>query len=279
AAIDRARDPAPHPLLDHPTLFFDVPLPHALEGALLEALAARGEVRVIGATGDRVTIRRARAALRAEPTALAAPEPADALGRLRAQLFSDVHHAAPRDESVEVFSAPSERRECVEILRRVRHAAAEGVPFDRMAVLVHAPDRYRAHLVEACRRADVPAHFARGTVRPDPAGRALLELLACKVEHLSARAFAEYLSLGVVPDTDPDGAPPLALDVPWLPPDDELVPLPEPAAPVDLAGDDDEIDPDAPVVRGTLRAPWRWERLIVDAAVIGGADRWRRRVD
>src|SRR5690606_5356485 len=37
-------------------------------------------------------------------------------------------------------------------------------------------------------------------------------------------------------------------------------------------------DAEAPVVRGTLRAPWRWERLIVDAAVIGGAVRWRRRL-
>jgi len=31
--------------------------------------------------------------------------------------------------------------------------------------------------------------------------------------------------------------------------------------------------PDSP------RAPWRWERLLVDAAVIGGRDRWRRRLD
>ena len=43
--------------------------------------------------------------------------------------------------------------------------------------------------------------------------------------------------------------------------------------------EDTSFDPSAPVVRGTLRAPWRWERLIVDAAVIGGSDRWRRRLD
>jgi hypothetical protein len=28
-----------------------------------------------------------------------------------------------------------------------------------------------------------------------------------------------------------------------------------------------------------LRAPRRWERLLVEAAVIGGRDRWRRRID
>ena len=30
--------------------------------------------------------------------------------------------------------------------------------------------------------------------------------------------------------------------------------------------------------KGQLRAPRRWERLLVDAAVIGGRDRWRRRI-
>ena len=29
---------------------------------------------------------------------------------------------------------------------------------------------------------------------------------------------------------------------------------------------------------GQLRAPRKWERLIIDAAVIGGVDRWRRRL-
>src|SRR5205823_4169639 len=32
------------------------------------------------------------------------------------------------------------------------------------------------------------------------------------------------------------------------------------------------------VAGGTLRAPWRWERLLVEAAVIGGRDRWERRL-
>ena len=35
---------------------------------------------------------------------------------------------------------------------------------------------------------------------------------------------------------------------------------------------------DAPVRDGQLRAPRRWERLLVEAAVIGGRDRWRRRI-
>ena len=30
---------------------------------------------------------------------------------------------------------------------------------------------------------------------------------------------------------------------------------------------------------GTLRAPWKWESLLVESAVIGGSDRWARRLD
>jgi hypothetical protein len=33
------------------------------------------------------------------------------------------------------------------------------------------------------------------------------------------------------------------------------------------------------VREGQLRAPRRWEHLLVEAAVIGGRDRWRRRID
>src|SRR5581483_2004296 len=46
-------------------------------------------------------------------------------------------------------------------------------------------------------------------------------------------------------------------------------------------GDDEEADSDAeaPVVAGALRSPRHWEKLLVDAAVIGGRDRWKRRLD
>ncbi len=38
-------------------------------------------------------------------------------------------------------------------------------------------------------------------------------------------------------------------------------------------------DTEPPVVEGTLRAPWKWERLIVESSVVGGdPDRWRRRL-
>ena len=95
-----------------------------------------------------------------------------------------------------IFSAPGEGRECVEIARRVLALAREGVAFDRIAVLLRSPEQYRAPFEEAFGRAGIPAHFARGARSPDPAGRAFYVLLRCAAEGLSARRFAEYLSLG-----------------------------------------------------------------------------------
>ena len=181
-----------------------------------------------------------------------------------------------------VFSAPGEGRECVEIARRIRKEAARGVPFDRMAILLRAPTPYRPLLEEALRRAGVPAWFARGALQPDPAGRAFLSLLACAAEGLSAHRFAEYLSLGEVPLATSEGTPPPAppSGERWVPPDDELVVL---LGQVEEEGPRPEDDPhppvDAPVQAGTLRAPWRWEELLVEAAVIGGRERWARRLE
>jgi RecB family exonuclease len=127
-------------------------------------------------------------------------------------------------------------------------------------------------------------------VLPDPAGRAFVALLACAQEGLSARRFAEYLSLGEVPAATAGGAPPPAAAATerWVAPDEEQVPealaeaLGE-AAQGSAASDDAATagapEPEsAPVTAGALRAPRRWEQLLVDAAVIGGRERWERRL-
>ena len=61
--------------------------------------------------------------------------------------------------------------------------------------------------------------------RPDPAGRAFYVLLRCAAEGLSARRFAEYLSLGQVPDATPEGTPPEAAprSERWVTPDQEFI--------------------------------------------------------
>jgi hypothetical protein len=204
---------------------------------------------------------------------------ATALQRLQAYLFSpDTPPDAQGDDTVQVFSAPGEGREAVEIARRVLEEARRGVAFDEIAVLLRAPQTYFGLIEHAFSRAGIPVWFERGTRRPDPAGRALLALLACADEHLSARRFAEYLSLGQVPV-----AAAINADTWSVPGDDlvaSLVPDAERAedpAPLDEAPAIDERDRDR-VIAGTLQAPWRWEELLVEAYVIEGLDRWRKRL-
>jgi ATP-dependent helicase/nuclease subunit B len=330
-----------HPLLDLPLLLLDVAPDSEAEADLVAAIAARAPATL--ATLPEAD-RRGRALLaRIDGVAHEPAEDAPAttnLARLQRELFAFAPAAAPAaaGDDVGLYSAPGESRECVEIARAILAHARAGVPFDRMGVLLRAPEAYRSHLEEAFVRAGIPSHCARGARRPDPAGRALLALLACAAGRLSARCFAEYLSLGQVPDATIEGAPPPALsaDERTSPPDEEMAPR----AIVEFLRDDgDDIDDDAPPVRdareaalraagatsagaastgaasvgaavgaasvgaasrrdsaaaglsnpsnpttapvaaGRLRAPRRWERLLVDAAVIGGRERWARRLD
>src|SRR5206468_10562830 len=76
-------------------------------------------------------------------------------------------------------------------------------------------------LEHALSRAGVPAWFDRGTRRPHPAGRAFVAMLACACEKLSARRFAEYLSLAQVPQLDETGSAPA-----FIAPDEEELSLP-----------------------------------------------------
>src|SRR5207249_3050897 len=107
---------------------------------------------------------------------------------------------------------------------------------------------------------------------------------ACAAEGLSARRFAEYLSLAQVPVAEVQRARAADPERVWAPPDHDLVP-PAIADAIPAAVEDavDDPLPAAPereaVVAGALRAPWRWERLIVDAAVIGREERWQLRLD
>jgi hypothetical protein len=205
----------------------------------------------------------------------------DDLACLRRFLFISDALPAERalDGSLTVFSAPGEGRESVEIARRILGEARRGRRFDEMAILVRSPQSYFGLLEHALSRAGVPAWFDRGTRRPHPAGRAFLALLACAGESLSAARFAEYLSLGQVP---PEQA---SRDVAWVASPDEAVnrataTVDEPAADDDPSAGDDPAADTEQVTAGTLRAPWRWEKLLVEAAVIGrDAGRWRRRLD
>jgi ATP-dependent helicase/DNAse subunit B len=183
-AAEAAKAKPRHRLIGLPTLLLDVSVASAAEFAFINALAAAApEMVVTMPAADSLTLARFRDKpgvtvedLDALPNTDQGPQDSGAaLARLQRNLFKEREPSpsaeAPGDE-IEVFSAPGEGRECVEIVRRVLALARDGTAFDRIAVLLRSPADYRAHLEEAFSRADVPFHFARGAVRPDPAGRA-----------------------------------------------------------------------------------------------------------
>ena len=272
---------APEVLPARHVLLLDVPIASAAERRLLAVLAgAAAQCLAVVPEGDAAARAACAAAGGVEARdAVDPPGPADtdrtARARLQRWLFSpEAPPVGALDDTVQIFSAPGEGREAVEVVRRVLAEADAGVPFDEMAVLLRAPHTYLGLLEHAFARAGVPAWFERGTRRPDPAGRAFLALLACADDGLSARRFAEYLSLGQVPSgTGPiDPGPSSEADVLLRP--DERVEDPAPIEEAPAAGERDGTR----VVAGTLRAPWRWEELLVEACVIEGLERWQRRL-
>ena len=275
-----------------PIVLLDVAIETDVERRFVAAVTAISPaVFVTLSPSDEFTVASVRAVFPGQVAADAerAETAASGLDRVRSYLFAKsvpAVDADPASPDVLFFSAPGEGREVIEIARLVLDHAREGVPFDRMAILLRSPAVYASLLESALARAEIPAFFARGTRRPDPAGRAFLALLDCTRERFSARRFAEYLSLGQVPSLDAGGAPPSRAPQ-WTVGDDEVL---DAAARVadDTAGVTDAppdertataVSPDAPEVEGTLRAPWKWEALLVESAVIGGRDRWARRLD
>jgi CRISPR/Cas system-associated exonuclease Cas4 (RecB family) len=262
-----------------PLLLLDVPMESAVEFAFVRHLIASApETLITVPFGDLTTL--AHLDSLSVPIETLVPAGDSDLSALRRSLFSTrqpPERAARGD--VQLFSAPGEGRECVEIARRILQEAQGGVRFDEMAVFVRSPREYRGLLENAFERAGIPAWFDRGAQRPHPSGRAFLAILSCAVERLSAIRFAEYLSLAQVPDSDPRPLPEN------LGPTDDFVGgflggNPPPDVSETPPAEQRRVDDLVPVVEGGLRTPWKWERLIVEASVIGGdPQRWRRRLD
>jgi ATP-dependent helicase/nuclease subunit B len=306
----------PTPWSGHPLLLLDLPIESAVErdfvGALIESSSAALATVPFGDLRSLEAFQKLGAAVE-----VLEEKGSSDLVALRRRLFAATP-PDPRQQTGELtfFSAPGEAREACEIARRIIAESHRGVRFDEMAIFVRSPKDYLGLLEHALRRArpqmnaderrngdeGIPAYFDRGTRRPHPSGRAFLAILACAAEKLSARRFAEYLSLGQVPQLEgaaPGGRGPRTGGQPpadWVPPADEELGLerlqPDRAAEGESAegrpasesergwGPASLENEDKAVVEGTLRAPWKWEYLIVESAVIGGdADRWRRRLD
>ena len=301
------------------SLWLDLPLRSASQVALLRALAARSrDVLATVAAGDHETLEwlgsllgdGAVIDLDREEAVDAGTAGGRRLARVQRFVFETGADASsplggtpdagetpaspgsgadvPAGSSVDLFSAAGEGQECVEIARRIQRAAAGGLAFDRMAILLRQPAAYLPLVEDALGRAGIPAYVTRGTLRPNPAGRAFLALLACAGERLSASRFAEYLSLGQTPEPAKGGGPPKR-EVPWVEPAGDQLVIKSPelsrarasrphsatdgAAATDARETQEEAAP-----AGALRVPSQWERLLVDAAVVGGAERWQKRL-
>jgi len=254
-----------------PLLLLGIAVESAAHERLLAALIEKSPDVLATAVTDDDVIPALERALGVSAVSVTAAPPATTLERVRNWLFSSAPPpSAPPDPAL-LFSAPGESFECVEIARRILALADQGTPFDRIAILLRNVDAYQPLVEEALRRAGIGHYFSRGAARPDPAGRAFLALLACAGEGCSASRFAEYLSLGQTPPLDADGSP-LARPVPWTPADDDILTalaVPPPG----FAPGEAPLDDPPP-----LDVPFGWEKLLVDAAVIGGRDRWARRL-
>ena len=294
--------------LTTPLLLLDVPLDSRVEFEFVRALLEASRAALVTVPfGDIAALNRLKS-LALEPEVLRQQGEAD-LVALRRHMFARTR-LGPREPvgDVRFFSAPGEGRECVEIARRILDEVDAGVRFDEIAVFVRSPQRYAGLLEHAFSRvpsdmdaADgkgpsharggIPAWFDRGTSRPNPAGRAFLAILACACEKLSARRFAEYLSLAqvpqigegrefsvVIPDDETfDGLRDVVSD---LVGEERAESSEAPQASIDPLAPAPPTPDDPAVVDGSLRAPWKWEMLLVESAVIGGdPQRWHRRLD
>ncbi len=264
-----------------PKVFVDLPITEGAEAAFVRALAQGAPSTIATLPSGDTRSRRALTSLGfvEEPLQEVVRTAVD---RLKARLFAPEQASATpegEDPNVVFFSAPGEGREMVEVVRRIHDEAKRGVRFDEMAVLLRSPELYRDHLEHALRRGSVPAYFSIGTKRPHPSGRAFRALLACAREGLSANRFAEYLSLGQVPTAEEVARAESSVD--HVRAAGDAVPAGLTGTPVPPAPADDDEPPTSmpgPVSFGTLRAPHRWEKLLVDASVLGGKDRWARRL-
>ena len=275
-----------HPLLGLPVLFLDHTPSSSAEIEFLDAIISRSpDVLATLAAGDDEG-RQALRPLLGQAIELDSGLENDRLARIRSRIFQDLSvpesdsgnelDGESDDDSFRFFSAAGEGREAVEIVRELLRSAREGLAFDRVAIALRDPVTYLPLVEEAVQRARVPTYFSRGTVRPDPAGRAFLALLACAAEHLSASRFAEYLSLDQTPVPGDDGAPP-QVDVPWVEPDDRQLVFKSFFELDESKPEDAQEKPRAAERR--LETPRQWERLLVDAAVIEGRERWSRRLE
>lgn len=179
------------------------------EARLVEALCRRGPVHRVAraapprlaAGGSEVRVARAVPALPPEQTVLApilSSSASAGLSRLRTTLF-EVPDGQPADDgTVELVTAPGEAGEARAVARRLLAAAAEGIPFEEMAVLLPVAEEYATLFTDLFGRLGVPCRLHPSLpLRHGRAARSLLLLLRCR--KLTRPAVLEFLTFAPVP--------------------------------------------------------------------------------
>jgi len=251
----------------------DVPISSRAEEALVVELVRHAKRSFASVPMGDTRAERALAKLESERVAPMADEPSSALARLCRFIFAteEVLPAKSTDD-VAFFSAPGERRECVEIARRILAEARRGVRFDDIAVFLRAPEAYAGLLESAFARAKIPSHSAFGSSRPEPSGRAFLALLACRVEDYSAKRFAEYLSLA---PSSRDDVLTSNEKIEQLDRSEKLGALLEGRLVNNAQGAPPNF---ARVTTASLSLSLLWERLLAEASIVSRKERWPRRL-
>ncbi len=120
----------------------------------------------------------------------------------------EAHTFLPAGRSVRMFSARGTVAEIDALVGRINEEALEnGIPFDRIGVLLWNPDGYHALLRQRLERAGIPYCDAIGTPLSDtPEGRATSALLKLSAPKLVRRELTD-ITAGhqlIFSDTDPD---------------------------------------------------------------------------
>ena len=265
-------------------VLLDVPISTLADRRLVEAISRRA--RSVLATvplGDESTLDSLRAAGFEEMPVRRqrATSSASALDRLQQHLFSrEALQPGNLDESVVLFSAPGEGRECVEIARRVMEEAAQGraIRPDRRGIAVAAIlSRLSGARFPTCRGPFVVRawHATSRSVRPRVSGTAgVRRRRTCRLVALPSTCHWDRYRQARSPLRIPGRRRATRSPNPsFLRTIERLIPIPRKKRERRLRS--------RSVVAssaGSLRAPWRWEELLVESAVMHGADRWERRL-
>jgi RecB family exonuclease len=129
---------------------------------------------------------------------IAPPPPPAGLRRLRTGLFEPPGGEALDDGSVELLTAAGEAAEVRAVVRRLLRAAARGLSFEEMGVVLPRPEEYAPLFSDVLQRLGVPFRLHPSLpLRFGRCARSLLLLLRCR--GLERAAVLEFLTFAPVP--------------------------------------------------------------------------------